>query len=146
MPFRHRAGFVPVSVYATQRVFDLQRVANQVAIPAGLQGLDAQMIEDHAFQTTLCRLSAYVMTEKLADETKVAEMAIPASWWQHLKDSYAPRWFARRFPVKRKVYYASVHFEAKGVYPDAPIAMPPEQFGQRVIFEEITHEPWRQNG
>jgi hypothetical protein len=127
----------------TQRMFDFQRVASQVMIPAGLQALDAQMIEDHAFQTTLCRLSAYVMTEKLADETKAAEMVTPASWWQHLKDSHGPRWFRRLFPVKRTVCYATVHFEAKGVYPDAPIAMPPGKFGQRVIFEEITAEPWR---
>lgn len=116
--------------------------------------LDVRMIELHRkeFAASMCldeqmvrfdierdvRLGQLVMVLRRAvyvDKMGVHEFTGPANWWEMLKESHAPQWFLKRYPVKTKTI-AKVQGEA--LFPDY---VPPPHLG-RVYFQHyVTHPP-----
>lgn len=76
----------------------------------------------------------------LAGETLLKqEWRYPASWWQHLKERWFPRWAKRRWPVQ----YETIRIDAKAVYPK--ISMPPSEPYQLVV-QWSGDGTWKNNG
>lgn len=76
--------------------------------------------EEEIFDRLLYRLSAYVLEERVAHRTQEftikatatarvsaqarAEIEVPKTWWQHLKQDHFPAWFTRRWPVQVQTF------------------------------------------
>src|ERR1700744_2788908 len=122
-------------------IIDLKKVGVQHLMPAFVA--QTAKYEVHAVAETLAyELTAYVLSQHVADLRQEVTIDIPASWWQHFKRDRAPKWFVRRYPVKtatmRKVFY----LDRFRTYPDANYALPQETFGKSVMFETIDQSTW----
>lgn len=56
---------------------------------------------------------------------------IPANWWECFKEEHMPKWFIKRYPVKKKYIKQTVTFDHKKLFPKAEYI--PEGMGP-VIF------------
>lgn len=76
-------------------------------------------------------LEASVLASKIADDKYKAHFyyKVPATWFQHLKKTHAPRWFKQRYPIQYtdKKMTKTVHFKRYETYPQANIAIPKDQ-------------------
>ena len=43
---------------------------------------------------------------------------VPADWWQHVKERWAPRWFLKKWPVKKKRLEVTFDAEFRVLFPD----------------------------
>ena len=97
--------------------------------------------QDWLAGTLAHRLEAYVLSNQTVGDTKTVSktVKVPNTWWQMLKQDYAPAWFVRRFPVIEAEIpvEVTVRFERYETYPEANIALPRERFGQPFIFERF---------
>jgi hypothetical protein len=134
-----------IPVRSNARVLDKRRVAVQNIMPAGLKDVQAEEVRDWMYENLLVRLSAYVLTEQLADEYHPVSLGLPATWWQHLKQDHAPEWFKRRWPVRFRKMTCQIHVRTSGTYPDMKMALPPGEFGDRVIIQELSTSPWTES-
>lgn len=87
---------------------------------------------DVDFAMMRLRLETTILKEPLGREsiTRTGEIQVPATWWQHYKetmsDDIVARWIRRRWPVQYKIERKTFHFivEHAAIYPEANIAMP----------------------
>ena len=61
---------------------------------------------------------------------------VPATWWQHLKESHFPAWLLRRFPVKHTQHTYAYETEIR-LCPHADIAWPGGQHIDFMTYEDI---------
>lgn len=56
-------------------------------------------------------------------ETVEIGVEVPASWWEHVKERFAPRWFLRRWPVVTRTLIGRKKFQftREASYPSLPI-------------------------
>lgn len=89
--------YVPDSVFISQAEFSVLR--------------------DDLIDRLLFRLHSYVMAEdhERAEHTFVAEY--PATWWEHVKQRFAPRWFLSRYPIRMERVTKRCEFVARTYYP-----------------------------
>lgn len=132
----------PVKI--AMHVLDKQRVAMAAVLPAGIvrDSVMLDTVAEYTMDMLMVRLSAFVLTEQLVNERHTVESAVPKTWWQHFKRDKMPAWFGRKFPVLYEVFKKTVIFNAKGVYPNANIALPSDRFGDRILFETVEETPW----
>lgn len=107
------------------------------------RSLEAGIIHDPMFGTAMLWLKAFVLAEKVAADEYETGIAIPATWWQHLKQDHAPLWIRIRWPVRTRSLCQKIRFKRLHLYPDARIALPEDHFGKLVIYDEITPLGWR---
>lgn len=133
------------------------KVAAQAAIPRGVMELEAERIGilDDLFRSLVYRLKGYVLAERLPPETvsdsRDVTFDVPASWWQHWKQSHAAAWYARwlvkRRPVKHhrvvKRVALTVDLERYRTYPEARVSLPADTWGQVVRVAQWT-DTWRE--
>ncbi|AGR46842.1 hypothetical protein JL_173 [Bacillus phage JL] len=43
---------------------------------------------------------------------KVVSFEVPATWWQHFKESHYPKWALKKFPVKYRTLTETIGFKA----------------------------------
>jgi len=91
------------------------------------------------------RLTAQILARKLVEETQIAELQVPSSWWQRCKHEswlgrHRPAWMRRRWPVRWTVMRQPVTFTRYATFPDAGIT--PPQLGAPVIYETVQQMPW----
>lgn len=79
---------------------------------AGIHG-----IIDNITDQVCLQFRAYVLGETQKPIVIYTEFG---SWWQMFKNQYAPRWFKRAFPVKRR----EVTVDCKVIYPDLKVSIP----------------------
>lgn len=80
----------------------------------------------------LIRLSTFIMRLEQQHTIKV-----PATWWDHLKQRFAPQWVITRWPINYRTYSATVYFPhmpapATRRYFEAPIYTWQEASGEHV--------------
>ena len=66
-------------------------------------------------------VSAYIKQEILGETLGTLEVPHPATWFQMLKEQYAPYWLKRHWPVR----YAYQKYDARALYPK--LALPDEE-------------------
>ena len=138
----YAGGVVSEFIDAEKRTLEMLKVGVYRAVNRELlddaqfvgRTADTSFMADYVGNTMAVQLRAYVLAEKVHDDFRVLKFDSPASWWQHFKLTYFPRWLLRRRPVRFTTTEKTVHLEAYHGYPDARIALPDEKFGQRVVF------------
>jgi hypothetical protein len=68
----------------------------------------------------VCSLNGYVLGEDESIQRQVVRY--PATWWDAVKERFAPRWFLRRYPAK----YVVVELAAEAIYPHLNLQIPSE--------------------
>lgn len=132
-------------VKSVQRVLEMERVASQVMLPGAFMQDCAKVgaFPEYTMDRLIVCLTSFVLTEQLVNEIQEVKLSVPSSWWQHFKRDHMPTWFKYRWPIKLTTMSCQVQFRAKGTYPEANIALPPDKFGRRILFETFEQEPWR---
>lgn len=103
----------------------------------------AQEVMDHAWDMLCMRLTASILTDTQVSETQEVELAVPATWWQHLKrDNWLARKVWRRRRVRMHIMKQRVTFERIRGYPQADVVVPREKFGIPVIYDKVTEGGW----
>lgn len=88
-------------------------------------------------------LNTFVLGEKTKTESVTNRFRYPATWFQHLKYSYAPKWLLKKYPVKWK--HESIRTEVKHYHcvPMFNEVLKPEY--QKHTFRTMTFEPHYQS-
>jgi len=105
------------------------------------QSMRFETREDHLHGELERRISAYVLTDHVADDTftAVTRAEWPASTWQMFKHRHVASWWlgwlVRRRPVRMQVEVQHVEVEVSRYlgYPEADLRLP--ELGRPVIFE-----------
>ena len=120
------------------------------------QSIELRRYEDKIVGDLVYELTAYVLAEKLPrveeSSSKSYFYEIPASWFQHLKQTiYRWRrlsWLERRWPARYETHERkatlTVNLERYRTYPKADVVLPPSQFGQPVHVA-VTRKDWLWN-
>lgn len=139
-----------VAVSDNSRIeFEVQRRAIRRVLDLGefsTKSLELRRWEDPGIMGMVYDLRIAVLAHKFvtAHQEASTTVAVPKTWWQHLKQDHAPKWFKTRYPVQKRNIRVEleVTFERYSTFPMADIPMP-ENFGQPVIIENITPH-WKQ--
>lgn len=97
----------PVPPLSELRYAEIAKLAIQeVLAEQALQqnNVDVSVEIDHIARRLALRFAYYVTKkEEITYETKVVKertrVLYPATWWQHVKQRFAPAWYCRRYPV-----------------------------------------------
>lgn len=96
----------------------------------------------------MVKLETQVLTDRLppvqVTESLVVEFQRPATWWEHLKDTYRGRWWMRRlvrrrpprFEVVKRTAEVTVDLRRFRTYPRADVVPPEPVFGRPVFWSE----------
>lgn len=118
----------------------LQRVRIGQRYQLGADVLDELDIEiEPLLDILMLRMSTYVWTEKLAEESQEVTHEVPATWFQHLKQDHAPAWVLRRWPVRMSAITTVVRFTRSAAYPGADIKIP-SPLGAPVLWEDVHYD------
>lgn len=98
--------------------------------------------EDALFDQIRIGLRSEVLAQRLdcRKAERVVSFEEPASAWQMFKRNHAESWWlgwlVRRRPVRNVTHRkaVSLEVEAFAAYPDARIALPPDDFGRAFLF------------
>lgn len=113
----------------------------------GLPEVRLQVFEE-ALGDMMVELRAYLLAEKLADETitvsfkEPVHFFMPSSWWQMLKRDHFPKWWLRRWPhgetyiTKHAFGTREVAVQQFAAFPMSPLRMPEKYRGDRVVRVE----------
>lgn len=107
-----------------------------------LEQMDLRAIRDHMTDSIIFSLRTNVMSEQLSERSKTITFKYPASWWEQLKQSHAPRWFLKKYPVKKHKTSQKVTFEEIALYPNLPSIMP-DRAGE-AYFQGMWHTDLRE--
>ena len=125
--------------YATERVkLSPLKVGMTLQASAKYETVPSNLVADEL----MYRLTAYVLSEKLALETYTATKVYsrPASTWQMFKqaheNSWWLRWLIQRRPIKmlREPHVVTVDLERNFTYPESNLV---PQLGRPVIYERL---------
>jgi hypothetical protein len=91
--------------------------------------------------------SANLLAKKIHRDSYKASFSYqtPASWWQMLKETKAPQWFVKRWPVAYTSHTMrkTVKFTRYNTYPMADVSIPKNErfismLGEPVLWDEVT--------
>ena len=91
-----------------------------------------------AIRDLIIRLDSFILGQHDYQKYKVY-IAVPANWWEHLKQDRFPKWYIKRFPVKTKAVGREITFDHKKLFPKSDIMFPPN-IGP-VVFHSHTEDP-----
>jgi hypothetical protein len=102
-----------MSVYLQKQLFGLCRALDTNAASANTS---IGFRTEDAMQRMVLEMKRYVWSQKLG--RLVYE--VPATWFEHLKKDYAPRWVLRRWPVK----WSEIKVDMFALYPNFAPPLP----------------------
>lgn len=108
------------------------------SLPIGLQGV--KYWKEDIYNGVRVSMTAYVMAEKVAEETVYMDVRYPIDWWNHWKRDKAPTWLVRRWPVKYKMERKMVVSHWAG-YPELPLSIPDTKHVFRFVKWPVVDEP-----
>lgn len=129
------------------------KVGCQQVIPRGILDSMQLSIEPTAnflVDGMVMRLKAELLAEKLPPErlanSKRVTWTTPATWWDHLKETYAGKWWTRWMKAPRTIEHSklaefNIELQRYWVYPDAR-PLPRDQFGSPVRVCTVTESSW----
>lgn len=131
-----------------QLVLDRERIGTYRIISRYvLENAEFKAVE-RAAEDMLVELVSEVLTERVVNESQGIGYEVPASWWQHFKDTYRNTWWLRRLVKRRPVVWSSytktVTFNAKRLYPNADVPKQITPLGRPIIYETVTETDWTQ--
>lgn len=86
-------------------------------------------------ETFAVRFRAQVLEDQPREQVHVVlASGVSVNWWQQWKDEFAPRWYLRRWPVRRRTYQVTLTSTAHQLFPRAQISHP--QLGKGVVIVE----------
>lgn len=145
-------------------VLDQERLANRTYLGSFTRdSIEISFdIVDLTRKELVASIEAFVLSEKLVEESKRVSFKAPATWFEHLKETLYmrrvsrgavpwwnfERWLWQRWldhaydvhPVRYTTEYQRVTFTAKALYPYADIARPKE-FGHMIVHQAYSVEP-----
>ena len=113
-------------IEAKRRQLELKTFAATVGLGStAVNSMRVDRTEDFLTQDAIRRISMEILTDKIADDTYTATYThkVFASWWQHFKWEYFPKWLLEKFPVKYTGENGNVYvkLERLALYPKANI-------------------------
>jgi hypothetical protein len=78
---------------------ELVKVAAQVYLDRYMIRNAAPVMFEMIGEQLAARIVTHVLRGPVIQETRTP-VCVPASWWEALKQEYAPAWFLRRWPVR----------------------------------------------
>lgn len=101
--------------------------------PTALNGLSVDILKGEVEDAVLC-LGAYVWAEVLQNErvtfdvaeSHAFEASWPATWWEHVKQRWFPRWALARWPVKMATKYETWRVKKSQTHEFKTVALLPE--------------------
>jgi len=142
-------AMLETQLYPEKKVLEAMRVGSSFVIDTKLHDEltpgDRQAAMDYELGRRRVSLEAYVLSDKLADDTytDTKRYSTPKTWWDMFKMTYQLTWwlgwFVEKFPVKYDYHDFSVgvQVERYAQYPEADIALP--SLGRPVKYERIRH-------
>lgn len=122
------------TIMSSETRLTLERIKMYVAKNIGSSMADSMEVSKQVMmgvEGMVYQLRVDVLASKLADDKYKAHFyyKVPATWFQHLKKTHAPKWFNRRYPVQYtdKKMTKTVQFKRYETYPQANIAVPKDQ-------------------
>ena len=133
----------------TTKTLERERFYQRFIVPESQLGAFSrntfEVSEDYAIDFGQMRLifEMEVLKEPLGSEeiVRTGEVQVPATWWQHYKESMSndilARWIRRRWPVKYKIERRVFKFQIDhaAIYPEANIAVP--ALGRAIPYHQI---------
>ena len=93
---------------------------------AMIDQVEVSTYADHVGENLVAQLEATLMAEKIGEQDRTVNFKWPSTWWQMLKNDYAPEWFTNRWPVEFTTRKRTVRFTKKAVYPKLTQGWPNE--------------------
>lgn len=91
--------------------------------------IDADVLYDHVADFVVMRFTAFVASEQIEQVT----WDWPATWWDHFKERWAPKWFKQRWPI----VYERKTVLVKALYPRWQDLQRPENLGEPFFIHEV---------
>ena len=108
-----------------RHILERKLLAKRVVIPRWmLEKFGVDVIVDETADTFIAQLTWHLAGQTLKDHV----IAYPTTWWEHLKERFAPKWFLERWPIKWTVH----QYRADALYPS--IALPEKENGIVVYY------------
>ncbi len=105
--------------------------------------LEIESFQDYALQRLCFRIRGYVLAEEVDKRSMIVKFRIdiPATWWQHFKQSLFPQWLLNRTPVKHYTIERNkkVTFRRLATYPKASLILPKE-VSNAVVYRTQIYE------
>lgn len=129
-----------------------QRLAARRAVPESIRVSGRVNVMEAAYGEMLIELTSYVLGQKLPPhevaETRVVRFERPASWWQHFKQQYAARWWARRLVARRPARMVeetervtlTATWRHMAAYPWTDYVVPVRKFGEPVLLRWVEQQ------
>ena len=102
------------------------------AIDLALLDVHVDIYNSFSADALVLRMSGFIWSEHLQDETVTLVAEYPATWWQHFKQRFYPEFAKRRWPVKMANINSSHTFRTVALLPDFKYN-PPNGCGERFI-------------
>lgn len=122
----------------------LRRYASQYFSPAVLENLEYR--EQHMMDSMCDRID--VLIDLPAEELKTVEgtanFETPATWFDHLRQTYFPNFLTEKYPIKTETHSQKVIIEVGAVYPKFSHAFPKESEDMR--FYSVQKANWSMYG
>lgn len=137
---------MPDSAVIQRKILDRQPVGTYQTIARYvLQNAELKIVEDVA-HGMLMQLVSEVLKERVVGETQTVHLYVPASWWQHFKETYKDSrlfgWFVRKHPVVKTKLEKTVTFQRYFTYPNADVPKQVTPLGRPIIYETVSQSDW----
>lgn len=148
-----RGGYTEGSWLLHQEKVAVKRIVPErmlAELPMGLQHPEVKIIQDE-FGDMILALSAYVLTEHLADDTVTVKRQVPRTWWDHAKQDLEVwardqrswlrrpiRWWYRHHWARTKTIELTATWTRKASRPESRIVA--RDLGTQVYQESVSHE------
>jgi hypothetical protein len=115
-------------------------------VDVGLSGMLFEVLP-HAAHGLLISLRGYIWGQRIQNETVTLSVDVPATWWQHLKQTlYAwrrfPDWARRRWPVALRKVDKSYTFETVALLPGFKYEVPRGCGEAYVLQTNVSPRKW----
>lgn len=74
------------------------------------------VLETHA-QDLIMKVSEQILAEPLDEYSTEVAFYTPSNWWEHFKESFFPKFWTERFPIKKTKNSKTVTYKVKALYP-----------------------------
>lgn len=91
-------------------LLEAERISFEVRRLSVKHGIPRHMIENMDIHSwPILEEMVYALSTKIASRTS-EPLAVPKTWWDHVKLRFAPAWFLKRWPAERIIYVARAYY------------------------------------
>jgi hypothetical protein len=125
--------------------FDLRRFGGRTSVAREvLESAEMSSEWDRVVDSLIVGIDVRVLSHRLLSRSQALSLGLPANPWQHLKARFAPRWFIRRWPVRKEWQKIVFHVDVDAAFPQAMIPLSetrlgPASFHESAYFETATY-------